>query len=174
MTNTVAAFYEPWRLYNERIIEVVRQLSDEQLAIRPSSDGWPIWAIVGHTAGARIYWLCDVFGEEGADTTPFGGTNGVGWEDDLDHPRTSTELVHALESTWKVIEGCLRRWTPEFLFENFPPLAAKEGQIRNRQGVLVRLLSHDSYHCGELSQTLGIHDLPQIDLWRPTEDSDAR
>jgi hypothetical protein len=29
------------------------------------------------------------------------------------------------------------------------------------------MFSHDAYHCGELSQTLGIHDLPQIDLWRP-------
>ncbi|MEO7119188.1 MAG: hypothetical protein ABIZ34_09485 [Candidatus Limnocylindrales bacterium] len=26
--------------------------------------------------------------------------------------------------------------------------------------------SHDAYHCGELSQALGIHGLPQIDLWR--------
>lgn len=28
--------------------------------------------------------------------------------------------------------------------------------------------SHDSYHAGELSQTLGIHGLTQIDLWRST------
>jgi hypothetical protein len=32
---------------------------------------------------------------------------------------------------------------------------------------LWRLFSHDAYHCGELSQTLGLHGLPQIDLWRP-------
>jgi hypothetical protein len=40
-------------------------------------------------------------------------------------------------------------------------------QIHTRQSVLMRVLSHDAYHCGELSQTLGIHGLPQIDLWRP-------
>ena len=39
--------------------------------------------------------------------------------------------------------------------------------VHTRQSVLLRLLSHDAYHCGELSQTLGIHGLPQIDLWRP-------
>jgi hypothetical protein len=27
------------------------------------------------------------------------------------------------------------------------------------------MFSHDAYHCGELSQTLGVHGLPQIDLW---------
>lgn len=161
----VTRFYAPWRIFNERVVEVVRDLTDEQLAIRPSPEGWPIWATVGHTAGARVYWLCDIFGEPGAENTPFGGTGGLGWEDDLDHPRTATELVHALESTWNVIEACLQRWTPEVLFEAFP---GREDsiQVHNRQGVLVRLLSHDSYHCGELSQTLGIHDLPQIDLWR--------
>jgi hypothetical protein len=28
------------------------------------------------------------------------------------------------------------------------------------------LVAH-AYHCGELSQTLDIHGLPQVDLWRP-------
>lgn len=51
---SVARFYEPWRVYNERIIEVVRQLSDEQLAIRPSPDGWPIWATVGHLRNTPV------------------------------------------------------------------------------------------------------------------------
>lgn len=40
-------------------------------------------------------------------------------------------------------------------------------QIHSRASILQRLLTHDAYHCGELSQTLGIHGLPQIDLWRP-------
>ena len=35
-----------------------------------------------------------------------------------------------------------------------------------RASVLQRLFSHDAYHCGELSQTLGILGLPQIDLWK--------
>ena len=40
-------------------------------------------------------------------------------------------------------------------------------QIHSRASILQRLLTHDAYHSGELSQTLGIHGLPQIDLWRP-------
>jgi hypothetical protein len=39
--------------------------------------------------------------------------------------------------------------------------------------VIMRLLSHDAYHCGELSQTLGIFKLPQIDLWAPQAYIDA-
>jgi hypothetical protein len=40
-------------------------------------------------------------------------------------------------------------------------------QVHTRGSVVQRLFSHDAYHCGELSQTLGIAGLPQIDLWRP-------
>lgn len=53
------------------------------------------------------------------------------------------------------------------LFEQFERQAGKKTQVHTRQSVLIRLLSHDAYHSGELSQTLGIHGLPQIDLWRP-------
>jgi hypothetical protein len=40
-------------------------------------------------------------------------------------------------------------------------------QNHSRSSILQRIQSHEAYHCGELSQTLGIHGLPQIDLWRP-------
>jgi hypothetical protein len=52
---SVGRYYEGWHIYNERIIEVVRDLSAEELAVRPAPDRWPIWATVGHTAGARVY-----------------------------------------------------------------------------------------------------------------------
>lgn len=164
---SVGRYYEGWHIYNERIIEVVRDLSAEELAVRPAPDRWPIWATVGHTAGARVYWLCGVFGEQGAEATPFSDpVSGIGWEDDLDTPRTAGELIVALDTTWRIIDDCLRRWTPNLLFEQFEPQAGKKTQVHTRQAVLMRLFSHDAYHCGELSQTLGIHGMPQIDLWR--------
>ena len=42
-------------------------------------------------------------------------------------------------------------------------------QVHTRASVLQRLFSHDAYHCGELSQTLGILGLPQVDLWPPED-----
>jgi uncharacterized damage-inducible protein DinB len=164
----IAPFYEGWQLYNERIVEVVAEMSEEQLAIRAAPDRYPVWAVVAHTAGARVYWLCGVFGEPGAESTPFPGVvTGEGWEDHLDVARTGDELVLALESSWDVVAGCLSRWTIDLLTEQFEPQRDKKTQVHTRRDVLIRLLSHDSYHCGELSQTLGIHGLTQIDLWRP-------
>src|SRR6266498_5096288 len=68
---SVGRFDDGWHIYNDRIVEVVRDLSPEGLMVRPAPERWPIWATVGHTAGMRVYWLCGVFGEPGAERTPF-------------------------------------------------------------------------------------------------------
>jgi uncharacterized damage-inducible protein DinB len=154
-----------WPQYNRRLVEVVRPMTAEQLAIRSAPDRAPIWAVVGHTAGVRVFWLCRVFGEPGAETTPFADPEASGWEDDETVPRDAAELVTALETTWLIIDACLDRWTPEMLAESFTRAGAPP-QTHTRSSVLQRLLTHEAYHCGELSQTLGIHGLPQIDLWR--------
>jgi hypothetical protein len=162
--------YEGWEFYNERIVEVVRELSGEELGVWAAPVRWPFWASGGLTAGARVYWLCGVFEEPGAERTPFSISDlerGFGWEDDLGTPRSSAELTEALESSWQIVAGSLERWTPDVLFEQYERQADKRTQVYTRQSVLMRLLSHDAYHSGELSQTLGIRGLPQIDLWRP-------
>jgi uncharacterized damage-inducible protein DinB len=166
-SSTIRAFYDMWPQYNRRLRDVVAGMTPDQLAVRPAPDGWPIWATVGHTAAARVYWLCDVIGEPGAETTPFPLGMELGWEDDLAHPRGADELVEALDSTFRIVETVLDRWTPEQLADPIERTYRGTRQVHHRGSVLQRLLTHDAYHCGELSQTLGIHGLEQVDLWRP-------
>jgi len=165
---SIRLFYDRWPQYNRRLTEIVGGMTDEQLAIRPAPDLWPIWATVGHDAGTRVYWLCRVLGEPGGESTPWSDpTNDDGWEDDLDHPRSAAELVTALDTTWAIIDRVLDQWTPEMLREEVERIFGEQRQLHSRASILQRMLTHDAYHCGELSQTLGIHHLPQIDLWRP-------
>lgn len=172
-TGSIRPFYDGWQTYNARIVGVIGELTPEQLAIRPDPTLWPIWATIGHTAGTRVYWLCGVFGEPGAETTPFPDPFAeVGWEDDLDAPRSAAELVAAMDTTWDIVAACLDRWTPAMLAEPFVREYAGNRQVHTRQSVLMRMLTHDAWHAGELSQTLGIHGLPQIDLWRPPQPGD--
>ena len=161
----LAPFYEGWRFTNERMVEKIGALSLELLELRAAPDLWPIWAIAAHIAGARVYWLCGVFNEPGAEGTPFADPNGDGWEDDLTRPRDSDELVLALESSWKVVEGCLERWTVPMLQDEFRREREGTIQVHTRQAVLFRLLTHDAEHCGQMSETLGIHGLDGLDLW---------
>jgi uncharacterized damage-inducible protein DinB len=162
----VSQFYEGYGRMNSRLIEALRPLSAEQLALRSAPSYWPIWGIAGHAAGARVYWLCHVFKEEGAETTPFTDPSGFGWEDDPSRPRSADELVFAFESSWKIVESCLRRWTPEMLSDVHTRGTGEKAQKHTKQSVLMRIITHDAYHAGEISQILGANGLGEIDLWR--------
>jgi uncharacterized damage-inducible protein DinB len=164
--SSIASFYEGWRKANRRLVEGVTMLSDDQLALR--AGGYlPIWAIAAHTAGARVFWLCAILKEPGAETTPFTDPSGEGWEDHLDHPRAAAEVVGALETSWKIVKRCLATWTPEMLAEELPRVRNGVVRTHTRQSVVMRLITHDSFHAGEISMILGMHGLPEIDLWRP-------
>jgi uncharacterized damage-inducible protein DinB len=163
----VTPMYGMWRQYNARLVEKIRSLSDEQLKLRARPNYWPIWAIAAHTAGTRVYWLCGIFKESGAETTPFpDALSGFGWEDDESTPRGSAEVVMALESTWKIIERTLERWTPSMLGDEFTREMGGKTQIHTRHSVLMRMITHEAYHNGEISLILGMHGLPEIDVWR--------
>jgi len=163
--NSVAPFYDGWRIAQDRLVERISSLSPEELELRAAPHLWPIWAITAHTAGVRPYWLCQICKEPGAERTPFSDPNGEGWEDDLSHPREAGELVSALESTWTIVADCLQRWTPETLQVSFRRETNGKITIHTRQSVLMRLLTHDAYHCGEIAQALGMHGLPEVDIW---------
>jgi len=166
MDLTIRSAFRTWPSYNQRIRDVVATMPEEQLAIRPSPDRWPIWATVGHAACQRVFWLCDFAGEPGAETTPF--TNAAyecPGDDDLDHPLDAEALVEALGASFGIVEGCLDRWTLDMLDEVIRRRWDTEERTHTRGWVLERVFAHDVYHCGELNEILGAAGLQQIDLW---------
>jgi uncharacterized damage-inducible protein DinB len=163
---SVAPIYEGLQRAQTRLVKRVPALAPQELRLEASA-GWPIWAIVSHVAGTRVYWLCGVFKERGAETTPFPDPFGDGWEDRLDVPRSAEELLFALESSWRIVESCLARWTPDALGQVFTRERAGEVQQHTRASVLTRLVMHDAFHCGEISSLLGAHGLESMDPWEP-------
>jgi uncharacterized damage-inducible protein DinB len=145
----------------------VRHLDAAGLALRAGPEHAPVWALAAHAAGARTYWLCGWLGEAGAERTPFPDpAGGIGWEDDEAHPRTGEELAWALDSTFAVVEDCLARWTADDLAFAVTRSVGGVERTHTRASILNRLCSHDAFHAGEISQLLGVHGLPEIDLWR--------
>ena len=163
---TIRPAYSMWPHYNRRLRDVVAQMTDEQLAIRPTPERWPLWATVGHAACQRVFWLCDFAGEPGAATTPFtnAGNNCPG-DDDLEHVLGPDQLVEALDSTFRIVEACLDRWTVGSLAGEIRRDDWDETWVHTRGAVIQRVFAHDVYHCSELNESLGTHGLPQIDLW---------
>ena len=166
MDRSVRRLYPDWPQYAQRLRDAVKDLSADQLALRAGPEHAPIWALAAHVAGTRVFWLCGVFEQPGADATPFPEPmTGIGWEDDEAHPRNAQELVTALDSTWRVIADCLGRWTVDDLELTATRRRNGVEQVHTRASVLNRLFSHEAFHGGEISQLLGLNHLPPIDLW---------
>ncbi|HEX7491386.1 MAG TPA: DinB family protein [Candidatus Limnocylindrales bacterium] len=165
MDRSVALLYPDWPQYATRIREAVENLTADQLALRAGPEHAPIWALAAHAAGARLYWLCGVFEEPGAEQTPFPSPlTDAGWEDDETHPRSGHELAWALDSSCRVVQDCLARWSVDDL-EQTARIRGEVKRLYSRASILNRLFSHDAFHAGEISQLLGLHELPPIDLW---------
>ena len=163
---TIRPAYSMWPTYDRRLRDVVAALTKEQLALRPSPERWPLWASIGHAACQRVFWLCDFAGEPGAETTRFTDAgNDCPGDDDLEHVLSATELVEALESTFRIVAACLDRWTLDMLDEVIRRPDYGDDWVHTRGAVLQRVFSHDVYHCAELNETLGSAGLPQVDLW---------
>jgi uncharacterized damage-inducible protein DinB len=163
---TIRPAYSKWPEYNRRFRDVVAALSEEQLALRPSPEQWPLWATIGHTACQRVFWLCDFAGESGAHTTPFpnAGYNCPG-DDDLEHVLSAEQLAAALDSTFRIVDACLDRWSLEMLDEELRRPEWDDSWVHTRGAVIQRVFSHDVYHAAQLNLVFGAHRLPQVDFW---------
>ena len=162
----IRAAYDTWPHYDRALRDVVAAMTEEQLAARPSPDRWPLWASIGHLACQRVFWLCDFAGAAGADTTPFTNvTYDCPGDDDLEHVLSAADLTAALESTFRIVEDCLDRWTFDMLDEVISRPDWDESWVHTRGWVVQRVYSHDVYHCAELNEALGVAGLTQIDLW---------
>ena len=166
MVATIRPAFITWPRHNAALRDLVADLTVEQLAMGPSPSRWPMWATVGHLACQRVFWLCDFAGEPGADSTPFthAATNCPG-DDDLEHVLGPGALAGALDTTFRIVERCLDRWTVPMLAEELRRDDYGPDWVHTRGAVLQRVFAHDVYHCAELNETLGNEGLPQIDLW---------
>ncbi len=167
-------FYDGWANYQRLVLAAIRDLTPEQLALRTAAHQWAVWQLAGHMAGARTYWFHDILGEGdtatrdmfrvASTTVPDLPLEDAGWEDDEDHPRDATRLVEAFDVTWTMIDDCLRRWTPDDLAVEFSRERRTGTQTFTRQWVIWHLMEHDLHHGGEISQILGSHGVPALNL----------
>jgi uncharacterized damage-inducible protein DinB len=173
-TSALRTFFDGWANYQRLLVDAIRELTPDQIRVRPASDLWAVWQLAGHMNGSRAYWFHDVLGEGdpavrdmfrvASTTVPGLPLEDAGWEDDEDHPRGPGEIVEAFGLTWAMIDDCLRRWTPDDLAVEFSRRRRTGTQTFTRQWVIWHLVEHDLHHGGEISLILGSHGLHGLDL----------
>lgn len=163
---TIRPAFTSWPTYQARLREVVAGLTEEQLAMRPSPDRWPLWATIGHLACQRVSWLCGFAGEPGAETTPFpDALYSCPGDEYLEPAMDAGQLVEALEATFRIVEGVLDRWTPAMLEEEIRRGSGSDVWAHTRGFVIGRVFAHDVYHVAEVNEALGATGASQVDLW---------
>ena len=156
-----------WPTLNAAMRDSVAGLSDEDLVRTAGPGRWPLWAVIGHLACQRVFWLCDFAGEPGADTTPF--TNAK-WscpgDEDLDNVLTADQLVCALDSTVAIVDRVLDTWTIDGLADVIDHSDWDPSWVHTRGFVIDRVHSHDLWHAAEANEILAAAGLTPIDPWR--------
>lgn len=165
-TQSIDAAFSEWTALNDLLIDVVGALTSAELARSIGPDRWPIWAVVGHAACQRVFWLCDFAGEPGAASTRF---TEAAWncpgDDDLDNVLGPEELVDALTSTFAIVSATLSGWTFESLEQQLQRPDWGGDWSHTRGAVIQRVHNHDVWHAAEVNEALTTHGHSGLDPW---------
>jgi uncharacterized damage-inducible protein DinB len=164
-------FYDGWAEQQQRLLESVRPLTLEQMQLRPAPGEWAIWQLASNMAGGRLYWFCQLLGEDDQGlsamfkvdhaTVPGVSPEWAGWEDNEDRPRSAEEIADAFLKTWGVIEGCLDRWSLDDLTVEVTGTDAwGTSRTITRGWVIWHLMAHEVHHGAEIALILRVHGLP--------------
>ena len=172
--DTLEPLREGWGRHQRLLVAALADLRPEQLGLRTAPHMWAVWQLAAHVAGSRVHWFHDVLGEGdaatrdmfrvSATTVPDLPLEDAGWEDQEDRPRTADELVDGLARSWTVVDDSLGRWTPDDLTVAFTRIRPTGTQNVTRGWVIWHVAEHDVHHGGEISQILGSHGVPALDL----------
>jgi uncharacterized damage-inducible protein DinB len=154
-------FYKGWDVYQDLLVKALAPLSDEQLELRAAPHLRSIGQNAIHIVATRAGWFHGLMQQGDAEIAALGE-----WNDwDLNAPvRSAAEIVAALETTWKMIENALANWTPADLEYVYEGDWHGEPYRLTRQWVIWHVIEHDLHHGGEISFTLGMYNLPAIDI----------
>jgi len=113
-----------------------------------------------------VSWLCGFAGEPGAETTPFpDALHRCPGDEYLEPTMDAAALAAALDSTFRIVEGCLDRWTLDDLDEVIRRGSEPDPWVYSRGSVIQRVFAHDVYHVAELNESLARDGLSLVDLW---------
>ena len=152
------SFYKGWDTYQAHLIKALAPLSSEELALRVAPHLRSVGENVAHIISGRVSNFL-VMGEAGTEMAPL-----ETWDVQGAPPRSASELVSGLESTWQMIQRALTRWTPANLDDVFVDGEGEQAPHITRQAIIWSTIKHELHHGGEISLTLGAHNVEALDL----------
>jgi uncharacterized damage-inducible protein DinB len=157
--STLATIYDNWGKYQAHLVKAVAPLTAEKLALSSAPHLRSAGSFATHIVGTRVGWFHGLMGEGGADIAALYARIKPG-----EALQSAAELVAGLEATWQMMQEALGRWTPADMEYIFTGTRRGKAYSLTRSWVIWHLIEHDLHHGGELSLTLGMHNIPAIDI----------
>jgi uncharacterized damage-inducible protein DinB len=152
-------FYKGWDIYQERLVQAISPLSAAQLGLRTAPHLHSIGENVAHIIATRVGWFHSLMGE-GNKTLKALET----WDEQGAPALSTAELLDGLAATWQMVWDALARWTPANLDDIFEGTYNDRPYRLTRQWVIWHVIEHDLHHSGEVSFTLGTHQLAGVNI----------
>jgi len=152
--------YEGWDGFHRSIVSAVTSLTDEQLKFRGSPEMRTVGEVAWHIADGRVDWF---------KRLPAPGSDELAKEIEARKGQPpaaydADQLVAWLNRTWKMVEATLAQWTVDDLPEGFRQEYQGKAYLVSRQWVIWRMMAHDIYHGGQLSELLAMQGLFPLKL----------
>ncbi len=156
-SETLAFFAEGWHNYQKHLSKALARLTPEQLALRAAPHLRSIEELAHHIIAVRAGWFSYQLEEGGEELRAF-----TTWGEPLRPPRCAQELASGLDSTWRVIQDVLERYTLADLRSTVQDEWNGKLSTLSRGWVIWHVLQHDLHHGGELAYSLGMHGLAAL------------
>lgn len=162
---TLMHLFSGWDGYNTSLIHAVQPLTGEQLAYRYAPGERSLGAVAAHVAFGRIDWFLRMGAPGAAELAERAAPLWKPWQ--AVDPSVETDagaIVHWLEASWGMIEGCLTAWSvPDLDVAYRQPYGGKVYSV-SRQWVIWRIMCHDIHHGGQISLMLAAQGIAAPDL----------
>jgi len=158
LATSLTPFFAGWDIHHQRIVKMIAPLTPEQLLLRSAPHLWHVSILAAHIIGARAFWFHAIMREGPPEMAGW-----LGLDDIEESARTAERLVQGLEETWAMIASALERCTPADLEVAFERVYPTHVRTFTRQSLILRVLTHDAHHGGEISQILGMHGVTALD-----------
>ncbi|AIE85748.1 DinB family protein [Fimbriimonas ginsengisoli] len=157
--HSLAFVYKGWEGFNQSLISALDGLSSEHLAFRSSTEMRTVGEIFWHISAGRVDWFRRLPAPGSAELQKEIEARQAGGA-----PFDADELAEWLRRTWVMVDATLRQWSVEDLAATYPHGYQGTTYAVSRQWTIWRIMAHDIYHGGQLSELLAMQGVIPLEL----------
>jgi uncharacterized damage-inducible protein DinB len=159
--SSLDTIYAGWCRHQELLIAALEPLTTHQLSLRAAPLLRSTGELTAHIIATRARWFAPPLGDGSRQLAAY-----AHWDKPDDPHRGAHDLVRGLQFTQDYIQITMACWTPEEWNISIPGNDDHEPAVVTRQWVIWHIIEHDLHHGGEISLSLGVHQLapPDMDL----------